>query len=625
MTTILPPANAQDENSLTYGSIASGEPCSIADRAKTRRRTQMKTKTALNNSITQLTSENNEGPSARSVISPLPYIAHESAHPRPRPRPRPKLITKHVRAHLDSDPLPPHPYPSARNPLQYEMPAVRQLPASTPPPLYRHELEPLNATSPSAFDPGKSLPPSDPPNPTLSTPSDGKLSQLLPPIEIFQGRESYYDRDSRASSPSSLFSDRSSGSKKMKSGTDKRVGDDEEIDQLMSSPSRARPVVTSHHKSPTNRGYNCGGRLRREEAQDIPPPTFFAGSSSSSADGNNEPKHIVTPHSQVEVVDLTDLPPTMDLAIAPHDNSSTSRKLPKPKKQKNTKAMNPDPDLDFGSIVMRDDDDKDDDFDPQNQTHKKTKGKRKGKDRAKQRRVKKANATKSKAQLEVVILRPKSMSKGQEMQGEEIFKSQEFIEDSDEVDDDPLLLVGNMEQERSIVTEPKSGELTAPMHFSTNQGPANTTPAYMSKTSTAIPSTLKERRKARGKKRKSIQESDQESERDIYDQEESIVVKKRKNMARVVLDDEQAGMEEVELQMRTGDRKKKGKGNEGQTKRNADKLADVSGEEGQNGIDNKTRPDADIDQQHYRQDDSSAVIEDKNTKTGEKVGINITN
>jgi len=599
---------AQDDYSLANDSIASGEPCSIADRAKTRRRTQPKTKTpSYDGNIIELTSEDDEGLSPKqasqsklkrkakstgkqsppnastTAISPVTTVAHNSARPRPRPRPRPRLITKQVRAQLDSDPLPPHPYPFARNPLQYEMPVVSPLPASTPPSLYQHEPDLPVATSPADFNPRgpvSQLPPSDPPNPTVSTASEEERFQPqgLPPIEILQGEES--DRD-RASTPQ--FSNRS---RRKKRGIDKGAVVDDEIDQLLSSPSRA--AATSHPNIPIDDAYT---RRRHEEVQDMPPPTFFAGSSSSSTTKNDVPQEPgVTSQPQFEVVDLTDLPPTLDLAVTAQDTSSTSKKPHKPRMQKNKKVtMYPNFDLGREPMVGLDDDD---DFDPQeDKTPKKTKGKRKAKELPKKRpKEKKAKVTKTKEQLEVVIVRPKSKSKGKvkEKQSEESFKSREFIQDSDEGDDDPLRLVGSMEEEERIVTtEPKLGAVAALVSSTPDPDlePANASATSKSKTPTAP----KEKAKARGKKRKSIQESDHENERNIDGQEKSIIAKKK-----------------------------------GRSKNDQQELSQaiLSGEEGgENGSDGATRPDADKGQQDHMQRNLSTVDEDKNVKKVEKVRI----
>ena len=183
-----------------------------------------------------------------------------------------------------------------------------------------------------------------------------------------------------------------------------------------------------------------------------PPPTFFAGSSSASsiAEGvtttpsNHIPTAVHIPPG--DVVDLTMLPPT----LAP-------LKVKKPRKSSKAEAR-----LDEEAAVPRavvlDEDDQDGDFDPTGDSATKKKGKSKAKEKVakptKSKGKPKESATAGispKAQVEVVITTTKgkgrakapAKNKGKQKDAtaadKEVFKSREFIEDSD----DELQLVGS--------------------------------------------------------------------------------------------------------------------------------------------------------------------------------------
>jgi len=180
-----------------------------------------------------------------------------------------------------------------------------------------------------------------------------------------------------------------------------------------------------------------------------PPPTFFAGSSTApspvrSAGGgvNTTPLNQTSTKLQIphgEVVDLTTLPPTL-----PPIKVKNPRK---PKKAETHVDKEPVP-----RAVVLDEDDQDADFNPTSDSATKKKGKSKGKEKAAKPTKSKAKTKEGavvlpKAQVEVLITTTKgkgrakapAKNKKDSTADKEIFKSREFIEDSD----DEIRLVGS--------------------------------------------------------------------------------------------------------------------------------------------------------------------------------------
>ncbi|KAF9532487.1 hypothetical protein CPB83DRAFT_624383 [Crepidotus variabilis] len=410
---------------------------SIADRAKTRQRTQPKRKAPeISGDIIELTSEDEEPvpnpskpksrakPQAKSIKlinNETPSTSHDTkrdfgneAKPKPKPRPRPVNKRQRTDAELV---IPPPDYPFAKAP--YLDGLLVPQPPPTPPPAssQSHGAELPLATSPPRGLYSQ-LPPSDPPNPTMTTVHDGEggwqpLDPGLPPIETLQDPDSDHDRPS---SPSSLFSER--GSRKIRKSKE-RPNYNMEVDELASS-------------SPAD-AYNAPPRRNPPTArQPSLPPTFFAGSSSMGPPRTSPP---AVPAPIPDVVDLTHLPPT----FAPIVLDKTKPKAKKTKKKVVLYDEEFEPNA--APMMVLDEDDKDDDFDPTGEGGKKGKGK--GKQKEKKQKEKKATG-KKKLQVEVVIP-AKAKGKGKQKEPKElnVFKSNEFVEDSDDDDDaDPLRLVG---------------------------------------------------------------------------------------------------------------------------------------------------------------------------------------
>jgi len=437
---------------------------------------------------------------------------NDSSGSRPRVRPRPKPIVKRVQPKLDSLPL--HQYPFASDSLVYDPPAI-PLPPMLTTAFYRRQPDLPIATSPASINHTmghgvvSQLPPSDPPNSTNTTGIGGKSSRPedspLPPIEILQDGESERDGDSRLLSPSSLFSDKGSRSKakKRNRGVALNIQDKEhEVDQLIPS--------SPHCREPTPHvavdAYTHG-----------PPPTFFAGSSSSVRD-NGERDPTPFPNPQAEVIDLTDLPPTM--------------KPSKPNKIKKQMVNN--------EVIPTEGlrgDEGDSDFKP---SGKKAVKKRKGKGKEpvvdQKENKPKEKKEKKKQQLDGVVLAKRTKTKGKPIE-KEVFKSREVIDDSDD-DTDPLLLVGGMQVDNRMPL-PSTTDGTSSLRVSDlNQGGLSSASDKSPRSkidepnsSTSASAVSKEKTKSKGKKRKSIVESNEEgSEKgnDIQDKD-CIVVKRRKS------------------------------------------------------------------------------------------------
>lgn len=528
---------------------------SIADRTKTRQRTQATKKLPIvQGDIIELTSEDDvveKGTrSSAQSIKPKPKVkakvkakmvdkplleasnSHNdsigSEQPRPRVRPRPKPIVKRAQPMLDSL----HQYPFARDSFAYDIPAIPLPPMLTPASYCRQPDLPIatsSATINHTMGPGMTsqLPPSDPPNLTNTAGIGEKPSRpeddTLPPIEILQDGESERDGDSRFLSPSSLFSDKGSRTKakKRKRGVALDIQDKEhEVDQLIpSSPHRREP---SPHIAFLD-AYTHGPE---------PPPTFFAGSSSSFVQNNGERDSSPLPNPQADVIDLTDLPPTM--------------KPSKPKKSKkkmiNTEVIpTEEPRGDKG----------DSDFKP---SGKKAVKKRKGngKDpvilqKENMPKEKKERARKKKEQLDgVVLLANKTKTKGRPIE-KEVFKSREFIDDSDN-DTDPLLLVGGMQVDHGMllpsITDGRSStrvpDLNQVSLSSASDKSSRSKVDEPNSCAAAAAAVPKEKAKSKGKKRKSIVESDEEGSekgKEIQDKD-CIVVKKRKPASGAPVSDE---------------------------------------------------------------------------------------
>ena len=552
-------SSISDFNTSRFGDGISAAPSSIADRAKTRQRTQAKKPApVVNGDLIELTSDEEVNSvvtrsklMGQSKPKPKPKLKTKEKElhrvtkpgdqnvtvavpneepPRPRPRPRPKPIVKRNRTVLDSDPLPPHPYPFARDALPGAN--IHFTPSSS----HRDGPEIPIATSPDFFNTKISqLPPSDPPYPSMMTEREDDAPRPLPPIEILHERDSDREGGKCASSPSSLFSGRSSKKRK------RRVLDmdnEPQVDQLVSS-SPPRPGLVRTHGAPLLPAYSHPyGRVQEEDH--VMPPTFFAGSSSSAGRNEEPPEPFVLP-PQPDVVDLTDLPPTIDASVP--DTNSTSKTLSKNKKASKPTALLRDFDA---QLPMRafDNDELDSDFDPAGEpaSKKSAKGKKKGKGLAKE---KKAPAKKRREQLNGVVLTSKKKVKGKGKGKEstaEVFKSTEFIEDSE--DDDPLRLVGGAEMELTsgVVSHPSSKSRAIPSPSTPVLNPIpTTTKSVSSKHNTPasiVPaSSSTKRTNSKNKKRKPVVDTDDEVAAQDTGAEgvDSIVVKRRRKASTSVL------------------------------------------------------------------------------------------
>ena len=322
---------------------------------------------------------------------------------RPRPRPRP-LVKRSKPAQESTGPLPPLP-PNNPGLLSSSSASVS------------HGPELPIATSPVRPDFHTSqLPPSDPPLPTLTTIHD---ENELPPIETLPD----HDFDG-LSSPSSLFSDLGSPTKKRK-----RTAFNLEIDELASD------VDLGPGKGQTGVGalYRHDNGVAQEVPQHLlpPPPTFFAGSSSSSiGGGDRRPTPQVPSELARDVVDLTMLPPTIQPIGA--KATKTATKKAKISRQKKDDA------------ARMDEDELDDDFDSTKPTKK---GNSKPKPKAKKGGDAKAKKGKGRADVEdSIVSKPriqkiKEKGKVKASAGDkDTFKSREFIDDSGD-DQDPIQLV----------------------------------------------------------------------------------------------------------------------------------------------------------------------------------------
>ncbi|KIK09999.1 hypothetical protein K443DRAFT_118090 [Laccaria amethystina LaAM-08-1] len=221
--------------------------------------------------------------------------------------------------------------------------------------------------------------------PSQLPPSDPSVPTSQPPIEVLQNPPTtdFDDPLTPTSSPCSLFSP--------KKGVD-------ELDE------------SDHGESFVHVDKGNGKTLMLPPAMAQPPPTFFAGSSPPLP----VPETIPSREKPLEqdVVDLTDLPPTVPV------------EKPKPKKPRKKKE-------EVGSG-----DGMDMDFDPNNSEGKK---KKKGKTKAKG----KEKTSPGTGQVEVTITVPppktkgKGRGKGKEKE-KEVFKSKEFVNDSEDEDEGVL-------------------------------------------------------------------------------------------------------------------------------------------------------------------------------------------
>ena len=333
---------------------------------------------------------------------------HATPEPRPRPRPRPRPLLKRNKPALESTDPPPLLPPDIPGPLPSSSASAShgpELPIATSP------VRPHSHTS--------QLPPSDPPLPTLTTVHD---ENDLPPIEILPN----LDFDGPLSSPSSLFSDFGDTTKKRK-GT----AFDLDIDELASD------VDLSPKKGQTG----AGGLFRHENdvAPEVPPhllpppPTFFAGSSSSSIGGGGGDRRLpaqVPSELARDVVDLTNLPPTVQPIGATASKTATNKaKVSRQKKDDATRM---------------DEDELDGDFDPTESTKKRnSKPKPEPKPKAKKGGDTKTKKGEGKAQVEVsIVSKPRTQrGKGKAVAADkDTFQSREFIDDSGD-DQDPIQLV----------------------------------------------------------------------------------------------------------------------------------------------------------------------------------------
>ncbi|CAA7266829.1 unnamed protein product [Cyclocybe aegerita] len=444
----------------------------IADRAKTRQRTQSKSKGVFCDVIELTSDEDDElglkpstskkakmspkvktkttsKPKAKEKETPVTSKAatiSDSTTDRPpnvRPRPRPRPIVKRPKTTHNNDIADPgavFAYPFARN-------RPPSGPPSSTPSSHTGPEVPI-ATSPSVMPPphyvGKppqvtisQLPPSDPPGSSHPTrfgdeedfggygEHDRNSNRDLPRIETLE--------PGRGSSPDSMFDENA-----------------EELRQMRQSGQRTSQEGVDEPQTSSSNGLG-----RRMTYQQIPetmmPPTFFAGSSSSSIGVAPGPEH--------EVVDLT-MFPTLDPTAA----QPKASKPKKSKKKKDTEFIDVDMDPDAFAMPLPilDEDEADEDFDPSGEGS----GKKKAKSKAKPK-PKKAKGKEGQKVVEVVITSKKTKDKKSDaqktssstgadkgpskatatkgkgkLQDKDTFKSREFIEDSDE-DADPLRLTND--------------------------------------------------------------------------------------------------------------------------------------------------------------------------------------
>ena len=502
-------------------------PGTIADRAKTRQRTQ-KPLPRYTSDVIELTSDEDDDELGLKPSKPQPK-------PKPKPKAKepmkPKQVQNTPNPTSASDPPPrPRPRPRPKRPKFTEEPASAFAPGAGPfpltstPPMPSHGPEIPIATSPPMPMPHQNwhtrlttdhtttfdLPPSDPPMPSFPA------EHGVPRIETLPA--------DRPSSPSSLFSELSTTSKSNKR---KRAQPDmdAEIDELATSQG-----------APNNVGVGLG-RAHISPRMMGPPPTFFAGSSTASSPMRSVGGGVnTTPSNQIppsEVVDLTMLPPT----LAP-------LKAKKPRKPKKASAPIDDDDDEaaISRAIVLDEDDQDEDFNPTGESATKKKGKSRAKEKAPKPTKSKGKTKESaagisppKAQVEVVIAtkskKGPTKNKGKQKDSasaadKEVFKSREFIEDSDDelqlagsaaaatAGDDNLLARSNSAV--ALTPPTMAGGLSissAPAAPSNNHNPSNSpllpdanTQAEMMKGDNPPPS------RRGNKKRKAIVKSDAEEE-----------------------------------------------------------------------------------------------------------------
>ncbi|KDR78814.1 hypothetical protein GALMADRAFT_137813 [Galerina marginata CBS 339.88] len=564
---------------------------SIADRAKMRQRTQ---KPAAVSDFIEITSDEDDDelglkpstskakikpkpkPKAKEKFTEMlkasnvgdPLESTSNSRPRPRPRPIPKRpkIT-HVGIGI---------VPVSGPPLHAAKPRT----STPPPPSHDPEIPIATSTPPMPMAQPRwqqtnflnnphtltsQLPPSDPPIPSLSTAyNEYQYDQGLPRIETLPDV-------GQPSSPSSLFSDPERPTKKRK-----RTTPDEEpypeVDELATSQG-----------APGNLDFP--GRLDYLSPRDLgPPPTFFAGSSSSSMGGgrgNALPDHLL----EHDVVDLTMLPLTIDPGAAKKAASAKSKKARKKKTAEEDEDMMPPP------MIFLDQDEKDEDFDPTaDGKPEKKKAKAKPKDKAPKNKSKSKSKSKDGSdlprnlQVEVVITsKPSTKGKNKEKPSantatkdkekggtkagnKDVFKSREFIQDSDD-EADPMGLVGgvNVDEisttsvvasihkdnaETTASTSAPSLKITLPATSSTaavavgsacdsRTKPTTKAPSFSnSNLDSDMPKTSSStsKRRSGGNKRKAIFDSDDEEDEDvppvgedeIYVSHSAPIAKKRK-------------------------------------------------------------------------------------------------
>lgn len=479
---------------------------SIADRAKTRQR-PTKPPAPILLDVIELTSEDEDDelniklpqpkakPKSKSkpkpktkaieigkAAAPSPVAPDTSMHieqpkppalPRPRPRPRPRV------------PRPPAPADQSRD-------SVTTFPLTTPP---SGGPELPIATSPPRVPATSQLPPSDPPIPSISTAYNDDPRARAPPIEFLP--------DGPLSSPDSLFNENAASNKRKRT-----VPELDELDELAASQEIPERVLPTDIYRSSPRGMQ-------------PPSTFFAGSSSSSmwrdreaaaAPGANPSIDAPEPLPPRDVVDLTMLPPTM---------------VPQHKAKKKKVDLSMYEGSEQNKMLVLDEDDRDDDFDPDGEgSSKKKKGKAKAKDKDKpaKSRAKPKPATdtadppgKGKGKLEVVLdTRPqskagaktKSADKGKQKSAaanKEVFKSSEFIEDSE----DELASIDVAGSSGGIIrVSTASAPTTASSHKQPIQAPRRS-PSPLSDWDSDMPKAGPSDKRASGpKKRKSIVDSD---------------------------------------------------------------------------------------------------------------------
>ncbi|KAJ3504847.1 hypothetical protein NLJ89_g7726 [Agrocybe chaxingu] len=451
----------------------------IADRAKTRQRTQSKAK-GTSCDVIELTSDEDDelglkpSTSKKAKMSPKAITKSKSKPkakeketpaaskavtisdsttdrpPNPRPRPRPRPIAKRPKTTHDNDIADPgatFAYPFARNrppagapsstPSSHGGPKVpiATSPVVMPPPQYVGKLPQVTISQ---------LPPSDPPGSSLPTrfgdkedfggygEHNGNSNRDLPRIETLEAE--------RGSSPDSMFDENA-----------------EELRQMRQSGQRASQEGVDELQTSSSNGSG-----RHMAYQQIPetamPPTFFAGSSSSSIGAGEGLQEPFAPGPEHEVVDLT-LFPTLDPTAAQPKVS----KPKKSKKKKDTEFIDVDMDPDAFAMppLILDEDEADEDFDPSGEGS----GKKRAKSKAKPK-LKKTKGKEGQKVVEVVITKKTKDKKGDaqkmssssgadkgrskatatkgkgKLQDKDVFKSREFIEDSDE-DADPLRLTDN--------------------------------------------------------------------------------------------------------------------------------------------------------------------------------------